>query len=277
MKSSIKDLQTKGFVTFPYPADLRLAVKKAAQSWEKFCDLAPEVKINLPYSNNGAGVGYELKNGTGNKGDRKENFDVTLAGKVWLEANAEGINNPVAVQFIEDATTLIGLLKPSILEFARQVENEFGIEGFFDEVSSGEDAFFIRFIHYPGAREVGEETASAHPDQSGFTPHLFESDKGLQCMTYEGEWVEMPVGEDGMVIIPAMQLQLRSRGKLRALWHRVKATFTTARGGRYSGVCFVQLKKTSKYDKEKWGRLQEMEEGFNYPLSVEEFSRFFKK
>jgi isopenicillin N synthase-like dioxygenase len=277
MNTNIKDLQIKGFVTFPYPADLHAAVKKAAKSWEKFCDLAPEVKTNLPYSNKADGVGYELKDGTGNKGDQKENFDVTLAGKAWLDANAHAINNPTAVQFIEDATALIGLLKPSILDFARQVEEEFGIEGFFEEVSAGEDAFFIRFIHYPGGREVGEETASAHADQSGFTPHLFESDKGLQCMTYEGEWIEMPVGEDGMVIIPAMQLQLRSRGILRALWHRVKATVTTAKTGRYSGVCFVQLKKTPKYDKEKWGRIQEMIEGFNYPLFVEEFSQFFKK
>ncbi len=280
MNTNIRDLQTKGFVTFPYPTDLRLAVKKAAQSWEKFCDLDPEVKINLPYSNNGAGVGYEVKDGTGNKGDQKENFDVTLAGKAWLEANAHAINNPTAVQFIEDATALIGLLKPSILEFARQVEDEFGIEGFFDEVSIGEDAFFIRFIHYPGGREVGEETASAHPDQSGFTPHLFESDKGLQCLTYEGEWVEMPVGEDGMVIIPAMQLQLRSEGVLRALWHRVIATPATSKTGRYSAVCFVQLKKTAKYNKEKYGRLQEFKiekKAFNYDLSHDEFGRFFKK
>lgn len=257
MNTNIKDLQTKGLVTFPYPSDLRAAVKKAAQSWEKFCELTPEIKTNLPYSNSADGVGYELKDGTGNKGDRKENFDVTLAGKAWLEANAQRINNPVALQFIEDATTLIGFLKPSILEFARQVEEEFGIEGFFNEVSSGEDAFFVRFIHYPGGREVGEETASAHPDQSGFTPHLFASDKGLECKTYEGEWMDMSVGEDGMVIIPAMQLQLRSRGILRALWHRVRATVTTAETGRYSGVCFVQLKKTPKYDKERCGRLQE--------------------
>ncbi len=87
----------------------------------------------------------------------------------------------------------------------------------------------------------------------------------------------MPVSESRTVIIPAMQLQLRSKGKLRALWHRVVATPETAKAGRYSAVCFVQLKNTSKYDKEKWGRLQEMEEGFNYNMSPQEFAKFFKK
>ena len=277
MKTNIKDLKTKGFVSLEYPQNLRKAVDETVEAWKKFCDLPVEIKKGLPYSNNADGVGYELKDGTGNKGDRKENFDVTLGGKVWLEQNAEKIQNPIALDFIRKSTQLVGIMKPIILDFAKQSESDFNLKDFTNEVSQGEDAFFVRFIHYFGDRKSGEETASAHADQSGFTLHLFESDPGLQCLTYENEWIDMPVSSGETVIIPCMQMQLRSEGNLRALCHRVVATEETAKTGRYSAVCFVQLKKTPKYDKDRCGRLQEKEPGFNYSLSHEEFSTFFKK
>ncbi len=276
MQTSLRDLKSKGFVSLTYPQQLREAVAKTVMSWEKFCALPLEIKTGLPYSNGGAGVGYEFKTGAGPKGDRKENFDATRAGKDWLAKNAENIGSADALAFIEDATSLTDIAKPLILSFAQQVEEEFGIKGFRDEVNDSADSFFFRFIHYAGDREIGEETATAHVDQSGFTLHLFESDPGLQCLSYEGEWMDMPVSEGETVIIPAMQLQLRSEGSLRALCHRVIANAKTAQFGRYSAVCFIQLKRTAKYDKDGSGRLQEKPAGFNYSMPLEEFAKFFK-
>ncbi len=87
----------------------------------------------------------------------------------------------------------------------------------------------------------------------------------------------MPVSGNETVIIPAMQMQLRSGGDLNALCHRVIATPETAVHGRYSAVCFVQFKNTPKYDKDRCGRLQEKVPGFNYEMSHQEFERLFKK
>lgn len=272
---SITDLQTKGHVAVEYPPALRAAVDEAVAAWIQFCALSEAAKTALPYSNGGAGVGYELKDGVGNKADRKENFDVTIDGKQWLATNTDAINDPVAFDFIEHATGLVQHIKPLIFEFARQCEEEFGLKGFLAEVEASEPKFFVRFIHYFGNREVGDETATAHTDQSGFTLHLFESDRGLQCLPYDGEWEDMPVDAKKTVIIPAMQLQLRSGGKLKALCHRVIAYPETTEKGRYSAVCFVQLVHTPKYDKEKRGRLQEMSPGFNYNMPVEEFCEMF--
>lgn len=277
MNTPIIDLKTKGFVVLSYPADLRLAVNKTITSWKKFCALPTEVKKGLPYSNNADGVGYELKDGTGNKADRKENFDVALAGAKWLETHIGNIKNPVALEFVQNATALVGILKPIILDFAQQSEDGFDLKDFVKEVEHGEDAFFVRFIHYFGDRELGDETALAHADQSGFTLHLFESSSGLQCLTFDHKWIDMPVSEGETVIIPSMQMQLRSKGELKALCHRVIATPETKDAGRYSAVCFVQLKKISKYDKDTHGRLQEKKPGFNYELSIEEFAGLFKK
>lgn len=276
MNTSIKNLQNQGFLTVTYPSDLRKIVNQTILSWEKFTQLPVSFKQGLPYSNNADGVGYELKSGSGLKGDRKENFDITTAGSSWIKKVAEAINNETALEFLHNSTNLVGVIKPLIVEFAQQAEKAFGLVGFAQEVEEGEDAFFIRFIHYFGDRTPGDEIASAHTDQSGFTLHLFESAPGLQCLTFDGKWIDMPVSEGETVIIPSMQMQLRSSGTLKALCHRVVATADTAVYGRFSAVCFVQLKKTQKYDKDRWGRLQEKEPGFNYSLSPEQFSELFK-
>ena len=276
MRASIKNLQTVGFVPVQYPGSLRAAVEKASKSWEAFCDLPEEVKKNIPYSNNTDGVGYEFKDGSGPNADYKENFDITTQGVSWLQKYSKELNNNIVLQFIQDAVSLVEIMKPLILQFAKDVEREFNVEDFQNEVAGSSDAFFVRFIHYFKSQEFGMEVCAAHPDQSGFTLHLFESEQGLQCMLYSGEWIDMPVSPGETVIIPAMQLQLRSKGKLRALCHRVIATPKTAREGRFAAVCFVQLKNTPKYNKEVHGRLQEKKAGFNYDMDQETFSTLFK-
>ncbi len=276
MDSPITNLATEGFISVTYPPDLRQAVEETVASWKRFCAIPAVTKRQFPYSNEGAGVGYELKEGSGSKADRKENFDVSVGGKAWLEENARRTDNAPASEFVRNAASLAGIMKPLILGFARETEAAFDIDGFAEEVDNSEDAFFIRFIHYFGGRTEGEETAAAHADQSGFSLHLFESHPGLQYLTSGKEWKRMPVSSGETVVIPSMQLQLRSQGKLTALCHRVIATNETAQGGRYSAVCFVQLKRTPKYDKERCGRLQEREPGFNYGMPDEEFTRLFK-
>lgn len=281
MNTTINDIKTKGFVSMAYPADLRQVVEKVVEAWKEFCALPLEVKKSLAYSNNADGVGYEFKEGKGNKADRKENFDIALSGENWLLQNISSIHNTTALDFVKKAVSLVGLMKPLILDFANGAEEGFGVNGLVDEVASGDDVFFIRFIHYFGERNLGEETASAHTDQSGFTLHLFENAPGLQCLPYESMsvdgFVDMPVSVGETVIIPSMQLQLRSKGKLTALCHRVVATPETIDAGRYSAVCFVQLKDTPKYDKDRHGRLQEKTPGFNYKMTVGEFSTLFKQ
>lgn len=258
-----------------YPAQLRKAVEDTEKAWKKFCALPVEIKKGLPYSNGGAGVGYEIKDGSGNKGDRKENFDVTVEAKNWLAANSEVISNPAVLDFLEKAIALVSLIKPTVVDFAQQSESAFSLKGFAEEVSASDKAFFVRFIHYFDDRNAGDETASAHVDQSGFTLHLFEDAPGFQILT-GGKWIDLPITAGETLIIPSMQMQLRSGSELKATCHRVVATPETAKLGRYSSVCFVQLKDTPKYDKDTHGRLQERASGFNYDMPHEEFSALFK-
>lgn len=273
MQSSIKDLQTKGFVNLSYPKKLREKVLEAQELWRAFCALPENVKKSLPYNGNSDGVGYEYKDGSGVKGDTKENLDVTMGSRKWLEDNAAKIDNSVATNFISAAIDLVTVMKPIILDFAEQVEYQFAIKGFTEEVEQSEANFFIRFIHYFPNASVGKEVATAHVDQSGFTLHLFESKPGLQYLGYDKVWRDMPVSDTETVIIPDIQLQLLSEGKLTATCHRVIATSADE---RFSAVCFVQFKNKPKYDKVTNGRLQEKPAGFNYAMAHKEFRKLFK-
>ncbi len=273
----VRDFAKKGHVAVPYPAELKRAVLDTIDSWRAFCLLPAGLKSTFPYSNGGAGVGYESKTGSGPKGDVKENFDLSPGDAGWLYDNAKQFERAAVGRFIEDALRVAGELKPTVFDFAKRIEAEYGISGFEEEVRKSADRFFIRFIRYPAGQTAGTESATAHVDQSGFTFHLFESDAGLQYLPYEDRnWSGMPVSDGHSVVIPAMQLQLRSESKLRALAHRVVVNEDTAIWGRFSAVCFVQLADTAKYDKEKHGRLQEKLAGFNYDMPHEEFSKLFK-
>ncbi len=274
--AKIADLETKGFVSFSYPEELRQAVTRAQRSWKEFCDLPDEVKLVFAYSNTSAGVGYEKKDGSGPMGDIKENFDVSFSGYDWLRAKLDAFYNPFALDFVNDALALVKIMTPFVVNFAEECEPAFGLSGFTEEIAGGSDTFFIRFLHYPPQKIEGEVIAQAHPDQSGMTPYFFVSDPGLEYLTFDGEWLPLQVSKNEIIITPDMQMQLRSKGRLRALWHRVVATTKTAQKGRYSAVSFIQFKDTPKYDKDTHGRLQEKPEGFNYKMSHKEFSKLFK-
>jgi hypothetical protein len=275
MHTSIGSFATTGVVPLQYPARLREAVENADKSWRSLCALPVAVKKDLFDS-------YEFKDGNGPRADRKENLDLTLAACIaWLDDHQELDDvTRTARTFVQDAARVVEHAAPTVLQFAESVEEEFRLEGFADEVKSGtREHFFVRFIYYPGDRGAGEEIATPHADNGGFTLHLFESDPGLQAFTHDtsSEWIETPVDAGETVIFPGMQMQLRSKGMITALWHRVLSIPRTQKSGRYSAVCFVHLPKTLEYDKQTWGRLQEMEPGFNYNMPIEDFQKFFKK
>jgi isopenicillin N synthase-like dioxygenase len=271
----IRNLERKGYVTVDYPEQLKKMVGWTADLWKGFCALPDEVKAHFQF-HEAEMVGYEKRLGQGPKADRKETFDVALRGRKVLHEDMARANRLEATNFVNHALFLADLALPVIMGFAKSAERAYKLKGFADEIRVSWPSYFIRFIHYLEGAGVGDETATAHVDQSGFTPHMYSSAPGLQFLTRDLEWVDVEVPEGKTVIIPDMQMQLRSAGRLRATCHRVVATPETAETGRYSAVCFVQFRDTPKYDKMRYGRLQEREPGFNYNMPFDEFRRMFK-
>ncbi|MFA6916492.1 MAG: hypothetical protein WC222_08855 [Parachlamydiales bacterium] len=92
---------------------------------------------------------------------------------------------------------------------------------------------------------------------------------------YYDHFHKMPVEDKQTVIIPAVRLQLLSKGNLKALYHRVVATKKTARIGRFSMVCFIPFQNTPMYNKKEYGSMQAHDIGFNYNQSHDEFAKLF--
>lgn len=265
-----------GIYNLKYPEELRKKVLSALDAWKRFVETDDVVTEQFPYAH---GVGYEHQKGGGETKDHKKDFHYTEDGAEFLFGAASKSGEKlrqVSEDLIKEASYLVGYLGPSVLQFANELEREIGIENFANEVMASRGTWFLRFLHYPGDRQIGEYMAVPHIDKSAFTFHLYESDPGLQALTYdEKKWVDTPVSESETVIFPGFQLQQKTKGKVQALCHRVVATEKTCTTGRYSMVVFFSLKNTPKYDKTQ-GRLQDFTPGFNYELSPDDVERMFK-
>jgi isopenicillin N synthase-like dioxygenase len=273
----IRTLETAGFVRIPYPPALRAGVLEAVAAWKSFCMLPNAAKQLISYSGdvNVSGVGYELKLEKGKTADLKEDFHLRVSERHLVEENVRKAG-PEAVLFMEKALALAPLMEPVIFGFAEAAEREYGMAGFLADTRDRMPRALIRFLHYFGDRQPGDELAVAHVDKGGFTLHLHESHPGLQHLAFGNErWEPMDFGEGETAIIPAMRMQYRSENRLKATCHRVVANEETARIGRYSAVCFMDFANTPYYDKERRGRLQDQPPAFNYKMPFDEFKDFF--
>jgi isopenicillin N synthase-like dioxygenase len=274
MPICMDELRDVGLVNVYYPNDLREAVEKAVTSWKDFCHLPKDEKCAFAFleDTHGDGAGYELKEEKGSKKDLKENFHVTL----FQYNRLAEIANKKTFPFLSNAKELLDKMESLILHFAETVEKEYDVKGLMEEVRISKPYWILRYLHYFGDQASGKEIAAPHADKGGFTLHLFESDEGLEYYCIKTlSWKAMPVNEKQTVIIPAIQLQLRSEGELKALYHRVVATEKTARSGRFSMVCFIPFEHTPRYNKNLHGNMQTHEPGFNYTISHQEFANYF--
>lgn len=275
MTTVVEEISRYGLVNVDYPDALRDTVHHAVASWKDFCSLSRDEKCAFTFleDSHGDGAGYELKEEKGSKKDLKENFHVTLSQYERLAHIASQRSFP----FLHDAKKLLDTMEPLVLRFAADLEEENGIIGLTEEVRASKPYWILRYLHYFGDQQEGADIAAPHTDKGGFTLHLYESDEGLQCYSIDTQtWKAMPVSEKQTVIIPGLQLQLRSEGKLKALYHRVVATSETARTGRFSMVCFITLDHTAKYNKKALGNTQSHTIGFNYTMPHEEFASYFE-
>lgn len=272
----IRELETRGFVRAPYPADLRAAVAEAVSAWQAFCALPEDIKKRIRYSGdlNVSGVGYELKLERGEFNDLKEDFHIRQTERDFLAGEAAKVGL-VAERFLASVEALSSYIDPLVSSFAERVEDAVGLDGFAADTREKMPRALFRFLHYFGDRAPGELLAVPHVDKGGFTLHLHESHPGLEHLTYDGVWEPMDFSTGETAIIPAMRMQYRSENRLKATCHRVVANEETARIGRFSAVCFMDFSHTPFYDKAKHGRLQNMPAGFNYRMPFAEFAKLF--
>jgi hypothetical protein len=275
----VEELRDKGKVYTTYPAELREAVARAMEAWQALCALPEDIKMRFPYEVDKwvSGNGYELKKESGDTLDQKENFHLRLRARDELLARAVAIGSPEITEFVEAGLVLPELIAPLLADFAQSMEKEFGMTGFADDVAYATPSLLLRFLHYFGNQEPGKEIASPHVDKGGFTLHLYESDKGVEQLTFDGQWVPVPVSHEQTVIFPALGLQYRLKSEVKAMYHKVVATEESAQNGRFSAVCFVDFRGNVPWNKEKYGPQRYLPPGFNYTMPWEEFKTSFNE
>lgn len=272
----IRDLAVHGFVRVEYPKALRSLTDEAMVAWKAFCELPDEQKARFDYSGDikASGNGYELKRGTAH--DFKENFHLRASWRDWLLEQAHRVDDTVAPRFIETGIALndgmVGLLRT----FSEAVEQEYGVTGLARDVMDAQPDWLIRFLHYFGDLEPGAVMAAPHNDKGPFTIHLDESGPGVQKLDWDKRtWSDLDLAHGETIIFPGNGLQNRSRCAVRAISHRVMATELTAREGRYASVAFITPRNTRFFNKAALGSQQDLEPGWSYDLSFEEFDRYF--
>ena len=269
------ELRKYGFVTINHLPYITEQVKNVIESWKEFCALPLIVKTLFKYNGDAIrnkDTGYEFKNKTIPATDQKENFHFTLDDLPRITEIAQ--QHKVDPSLIFNVSSLLKEIIVPICEFTKLLGDQFNLPGLRDELYAGREKWVLRCLHY-FPTQVGEIIASQHVDKLGITIYLGETTSGVQYYTRNNKWRNLPVLSDKTVITPNMQMQYKTRGELKALCHRVVANTESARQGRYSIVCFADFLQTPPYNKEKYGRTQNLPPGFNYGMNHKEFSKFF--
>jgi len=266
---NIDTLRTDGFVTVQYPPNLRTLVMTAMASWQAFCKLPPEEKSKLSQqTDRTVDFGYMRRTDQGKAADDKELFHLVGKNLPQIYRQAADIADPRATLFIKAIDALLRESAPLVREFAHEVERVYHLTGFEDEVMSSQDNWTFRLLHYFGGAKI---LAYRHPDRKGFTLHLNESAPGGEYLGFDHIWRPWTVSEKQTIIFPSMELQYRSAGMLKALWHQILSTPETIHTGRYAMVAFIDFRHSHRVE----GRTQDFEPGFNYDIPFEEFRKVF--
>lgn len=265
MNTTVQTLIGKGFINVTYSNNLKQATSRLLRAWEEFLKLPFELKNTLQYSNN---WGYERKQDPGKTNDLKEDFHIS---RIYAE-NLTSASNPVfkelALASLGTFNSIEDALKP-ILQDLEEI-----VPGITEEILQNHNDLILRLLWYPP--QETETLAVAHVDKGSSTMHLVETNGGLQYLDLQSKkWkdVELEVGYG--VFFPGFQGQFVSENVLTGLWHRVVNTEQAKTEGRISIVLFQDLKSKNKYNKEFWGRTQDLPEGYNYRMPFDVVKQHF--
>ncbi|MEK7510694.1 MAG: hypothetical protein AAB582_00445, partial [Patescibacteria group bacterium] len=227
-QAHVKELERLGALYVTYDPALRKIVAEAMKNWDAFCELPDEQKVLFSYTpdHKVSGNGYELKREGGI--DFKENCHLRMDARDELLRGSALAHPTLGPAFVESALAVNERMTEVARDFSRLVEQEYGLEGFEDDVMRMQSRWLFRFLHYFPVQTEGQEIAAPHVDKGGFTLHLYESDPGVEYYDYKTRaWEELPLAHDQTVMFPGMLFQHQSRCRLRELAHLFMATKNT--------------------------------------------------
>ncbi|HHC6646431.1 TPA: isopenicillin N synthase family dioxygenase [Vibrio parahaemolyticus] len=149
--------------------------------------------------------------------DIKEYFHVYPWGQIPEPLKAE------ILEYYERANTFAQELLGWVEEYApKDVQEKFSIA--LSEMINNSDKTLLRVLHYPpmtGEEEPGAIRAAAHEDINLLTVLPAANEPGLQVMSKDGEWIDVPCDFGNLIINIGDMLQEASGGYFPSTTHRV--------------------------------------------------------
>ncbi|EJG0784778.1 isopenicillin N synthase family oxygenase [Vibrio parahaemolyticus] len=149
--------------------------------------------------------------------DIKEYFHVYPWGQIPEPLKAE------ILEYYERANAFAQELLGWVEEYApKDVQEKFSIAP--SEMINNSDKTLLRVLHYPpmtGEEEPGAIRAAAHEDINLLTVLPAANEPGLQVMSKDGEWIDVPCDFGNLIINIGDMLQEASGGYFPSTTHRV--------------------------------------------------------
>ncbi|HCE1988666.1 TPA: isopenicillin N synthase family oxygenase [Vibrio parahaemolyticus] len=149
--------------------------------------------------------------------DIKEYFHVYPWGQIPEPLKAE------ILEYYERANAFAQELLGWVEEYApKDVQEKFSIA--LSEMINNSDKTLLRVLHYPpmtGEEELGAIRAAAHEDINLLTVLPAANEPGLQVMSKDGEWIDVPCDFGNLIINIGDMLQEASGGYFPSTTHRV--------------------------------------------------------
>ncbi len=263
MKKFYESLAEKLYAGVEYPKTLTDHMK-GVDLWRQFCELPQEIKSRFAFSNHQIGTkdpGYKERERQKGREDKwyfhYTGENDTLIAKDGLSELVQ--NNSTLKAFFDFSQLIYKKAGDVALSIAKDLDRK--VPGIFKEVEEGRHAMVMRFLYYNPQSPTDMSLADPHVDRSGYTLHLYESHPGLELMNLEERWIPAPMGEGHTIVFGGYQLEKKSKGEIRATWHRVnRISGVNDRSSRTSIVFFVPFLKSPSYPKDE--RLQKLTPGY---------------
>lgn len=268
MKNIIEDLFDQHYSIIDIdPKHYRL-VENFQEAWKEYTQLPFEIKNTLAYKN---GVGFEHKV-DGQSYDDKENFHLR---KDFVKSVIHQSEHEVIHNFLTKGELLHDYLHQFLELIYKELCNVLLYEYDFMQHDL---RLILRSLHYFSHQEISTDVAKQHLDKGMFTAATYNSAPGLQILDVNKRvWKDINLEENQIFLMTGMQGQYFSRNFVKALCHRVINCEKTELEGRFSQVSFFDSYNFSRYNKKKFGSMQNHEEGFNYDLSLDQVKKYFVK
>ena len=246
------------YAVIDYPQALSEEVHYVAELWKDFCSLPHEIKKQCSFKaqHEDWNSGYILREGKGH--DHKEYYHVQPNHNDLVykhELNQLMSEYPIVKEFFQSAESVVGKLRDFIEHIAHDLSRDNKhLENLVEQFRSGYEQNYgvLRFLHYtPDPKQT--VIAEPHFDIGGMTFHVYESNPGLQFLSYNLQWMNAPLIEGKTLMFNAYGLERLSGGVLQRTWHRVIQK-PGIEQERYSAVFFADFPDGLNWDTETMGR-----------------------